>query len=214
MEPIFLTASILILLFSVIVHEVMHGYVALRFGDHTAERMGRLTLNPLPHIDPIGTIALPALILLPALLSGTPPGPFLAWAKPVPVNPLNFSNLRKGELLVSAAGILSNFGLSIIAAFLFHALSTIPNMPFVVLDVLRFAVIINLYLGLFNLMPIPPLDGSKVLMSQLPLKLAIEYQKLEQYGFLILIFLIFIFPGPIFFILNSLVRLFSSLLGL
>ncbi len=213
MQPEFLVFSIIILLFSVIVHEVMHGYVALRFGDHTAQRQGRLTLNPLPHIDPIGTILLPALILLPAMITGTPPGPFLAWAKPVPVNPLNFTNLRKGELLVSGAGILANFGLSIVAAVLFHALGTLPGMPFAVLDVLRFAVLINLYLAIFNLMPIPPLDGSKVLMSQLPLKLAIEYQKLERYGFLILIFLIFIFPEPIFFILGTLVRFLSSLLG-
>lgn len=213
-QPEFLALSIIILLFSVIVHEVMHGLVARKFGDLTAERAGRLTLNPLPHIDPVGTILLPALILIPAFLSGTPPGPLLAWAKPVPVNPLNFTNLRKGELFVSAAGILSNFGLAIGAALLFHLLDAIPYVfPTLVGSLLHYTVVINLYLGIFNLFPIPPLDGSKILLSQLPYNLAKEYQKLERYGFLLLIFLIFIFPTPLFLLLNFFVKLFSSLLG-
>src|SRR3990167_900944 len=106
--PEFFALSIIVLLFSVIIHEVMHGWVALKFGDHTAERAGRLTLNPIPHIDLFGTILLP-------ILAYWSSGIIFGWAKPVPVNPLNFSNLRKGELLVSAAGILANFGLVIVA---------------------------------------------------------------------------------------------------
>ncbi|TSC63305.1 MAG: hypothetical protein G01um101493_455 [Microgenomates group bacterium Gr01-1014_93] len=176
MNPEFLALSIVILLFSVIVHEVMHGVVALKFGDHTAEKAGRLTLNPIPHIDMFGTILLPALLIF----TGSPI--LFGWAKPVPVNPLNFSNLRKGELFVSAAGILANFSLAIMAALMFHILNALPqSFPALLGGLLRFAATINLVLGVFNLFPIPPLDGSKILLSQLPYKMAIEYQKLEKY---------------------------------
>src|SRR3990167_1242335 len=162
MIPEFLALSIVILLFSVIVHEVMHGVVAKKFGDHTAERAGRLTLNPLPHIDPVGTILLPGLLIL----TGSPI--LFGWAKPVPVNPLNFSNLRRGEFLVSAAGILANFGLAVAAALIYHFLNALPQtFPALLGALLKFTVTINLVLGIFNLFPIPPLDGSKVLLSQL-----------------------------------------------
>ena len=214
MAPEFLALSIIILLFSVIVHEVMHGYVALKFGDRTAQSRGRLTLNPLPHIDPFGTILLPALILIPAFFTGTPAGPLLAWAKPVPVNPLNFSNIRKGELFVSAAGVLANFALATLCALIFHILNSLPVVfPELLGGLLLFGVRINLFLGVFNLLPIPPLDGSKVLLSQLPYNLAKQYQKLERYGFLLLLFLIFIFPAPLFLLLNFLVGLFTKLMG-
>jgi Zn-dependent protease len=184
MQPEFLALSIVVLLFSVIVHEVMHGVVALKFGDTTAQRAGRLTLNPIPHIDLFGTILLPLILVV----SGSPI--LFGWAKPVPVNPLNFSNLRRGELLVSAAGILSNYGLAIIAAVIYHLLNALPqSFPFLVGELLHFTVLINLVLGTFNLFPIPPLDGSKILLSQLPYNLAKEYQKLDRYGFLILVIL-------------------------
>lgn len=203
--------SIIILLFSVIVHEVMHGLVALKFGDHTAQKMGRLTLNPLPHIDLFGTILLPALLIF----TGSPI--LFGWAKPVPVNPLNFSNLRRGELMVSAAGILSNFGLAIAAALLFHILDAVPFIfPALIGSLLRYSVIINLVLGIFNLFPIPPLDGSKILLSQLPYNLARSYQKLERFGILILlIFMMIPFGNSSLLqtILGSLVGLFSNLLG-
>lgn len=178
----FFAISIIVLLFSVIVHEVMHGLVALKFGDHTAENAGRLTLNPIPHIDPFGTILLPALLMF----TGSPI--LLGWAKPVPVNPLNFSNIRKGELFVSAAGILSNFGIAIAAALIYHLLNALPQQfPIIVGAILQFTIKINLVLGVFNLFPIPPLDGSKILLSQLPYNLARQYEKLNQYGFLILL---------------------------
>ena len=212
--PEVFASSIIILLFSVIIHEVMHGYAALKFGDRTAQKMGRLTLNPLPHIDPIGTILLPALILIPAILTGSAPGPLIAWAKPVPVNPLNFTNIRKGELFVSAAGILANFALATLFAILFHILDALPIVfPGSIGNILTFGVHINLLLGVFNLLPIPPLDGSKVLLSQLPYNLAKEYQKLERYGFLLLILFIFIFPAPLFLIINFLVGILSKILG-
>ncbi len=209
----FFALSIIILLFSVILHEVMHGYVALRFGDSTAQRAGRLTLNPIPHIDPIGTILLPGIVLISALLTGSSPGPLLAWAKPVPVNPLNFSSIRKGELFVSAAGVMANFSLAIICALLLRISDTLLfTFPALIDNLLYQGVRINLFLGIFNLLPIPPLDGSKMLMSQLPYGVTRRYQSIEPYGFFILIVLIFIFPTPLFFVLNFLVRFFTKLL--
>lgn len=211
MQPEFLALSIVILLFSVIVHEVMHGVLARKFGDHTAENAGRLTLNPIPHIDPIGTILLPAILIF----TGSPI--LFGWAKPVPVNPLNFSNLRRGELFVSAAGILANFSLAIAAALIYHILNALPqSFPALLGGLLRFTVSINLVLGVFNLFPIPPLDGSKVLLSQLPYKLVREYQKLERYGFLILIILLMVPFGHsslLQSVLEFFVNILSSLLG-
>ncbi|MBI2086394.1 site-2 protease family protein [Candidatus Daviesbacteria bacterium] len=209
--PEFFALSIIILLFSVIIHEVMHGVIALKYGDHTAENAGRLTLNPIPHIDLFGTILLPALLIF----TGSPI--LFGWAKPVPVNPLNFSNIRKGELMVAAAGILANFSLAIIAALIFHTLNAMPQtFPALVGSLLRFTVLINLVLGIFNLFPIPPLDGSKILLSQLPLNLARSYQKLEPYGILILLVFMMIPFGKsslLQTILGALVGLFSSILG-
>ncbi|OGE44333.1 hypothetical protein A3B45_03575 [Candidatus Daviesbacteria bacterium RIFCSPLOWO2_01_FULL_39_12] len=211
MIPEFLALSIVILLFSVIVHEVMHGVVAKKFGDHTAERAGRLTLNPLPHIDPVGTILLPGLLIL----TGSPI--LFGWAKPVPVNPLNFSNLRRGEFLVSAAGILANFGLAVAAALIYHFLNALPQtFPALLGALLKFTVTINLVLGIFNLFPIPPLDGSKVLLSQLPYNLAKQYQKLEPYGIVILLILLMVPFGQSSLlqgVLGFFVRFFSGILG-
>ncbi len=179
--------------------------VAKYFGDHTAEYAGRLTLNPIPHIDLIGTILIPGLLLL------TGSGMLFGWAKPVPVNPLNFSNLRKGELFVSAAGILANFSLAVIAAILFHILNTFSATPVLILELLGYAVRINLILGVFNLFPIPPLDGSKVLLSQLPYNAARRYQELERYGFLIIIILLS--TGILSSFLNFFVGILSKILG-
>lgn len=188
MSAEYLTISILIMLFSVIVHEVMHGVAALYFGDRTAERAGRLTLNPIPHIDPIGTILLPGLLLL----SGSPV--LFGWAKPVPVNPLHFSNLRLGELVVSAAGILSNFALAIVGALLYHFAVNFYPVPLLI-QIAYFMVNINLLLGVFNLIPIPPLDGSKILMSQLSYNAAREFSRIEPYGFFLIMALSFIQLG-------------------
>lgn len=207
--PQIIAFQLVILLFSVVVHEVMHGLVALKFGDHTAERAGRLTLNPIPHIDPIGTLLVPAMLFIIPAITGVRPGFFIGWAKPVPVNPLHFTDIRKGELMVSLAGALSNLGLAIIAAVLFRLVASFsPN--YLIMQVLEFAVSINLMLGIFNLLPIPPLDGSKVLLSQLPYKAAREFERLSQYGFIILIALLYF--GVIGVILNLIVTPLQNLL--
>lgn len=212
--PEFFALSIVILLFSVIIHEVMHGVVALKFGDHTAEKAGRLTLNPIPHIDLFGTILLPALLIIPPLLVGAPPGFIIGWAKPVPVNPLNFSNIKRGELFVSAAGILANFGLAIIATIIYHILNALPQtFPATVGNLLSFTILINLVLGIFNLLPIPPLDGSKILMSQLPYNLAKRYEKIESYGFLILLILLVSGALGFVFVLARLIATFLLTFG-
>ncbi len=178
MDLMITAISLILLLFSVIIHEIMHGVAALWFGDTTAEREGRLTLNPLAHIDPIGTILLP----LVGFLTG---GVIFGWAKPVPVNPLYFSNIRLGELVVSLAGVVSNLFIAVVAAVLIH---TTGDMWFPWWStILSFLLHINLVLAVFNMIPIPPLDGSKVLMVFLPPHLAREYARIEQYGFIILL---------------------------
>ncbi len=205
--PEFFALSIIILLFSVILHEVMHGLVALYFGDHTAERAGRLTLNPLPHIDPIGTILMPAIFIILPLLTGIRPGIFLAWAKPVPVNPLNFSDIKRGELLVSLAGVGANFGLSLIGAVLYH----LTGPASLIGNIAQFMVGINLLLGIFNLLPIPPLDGSNALMALMPYNATRTYEQLSRYGILILLLLLY--SGFLGLIVNLIILPLHHLLG-
>jgi Zn-dependent protease len=170
-----------VLLFSVIVHEVAHGYVALRNGDPTAKMLGRLTLNPVPHIDPVGTILLPALLLM----SGA--GIIFGWAKPVPVNPLNFRNYRWGEISVSAAGPLSNLALAVLFSYLLQ----LAPMNLGLTQMALWGVKINIFLALFNLIPIPPLDGSHIVSTLLPRDLARMYAYLEPVGFILILVLFY-----------------------
>jgi Zn-dependent protease len=172
---------LVVLFFSVIIHEVAHGYIALLNGDPTAKLSGRLTLNPVPHIDPVGTILVPAIMLL----SGS--GILFGWAKPVPVNPRNFRNYMTGELSVSAAGPLSNFVLAFVFAQLFPWAGS--NQGFAYLCIL--GVRINLILMLFNLIPIPPLDGSHVVKPLLPRSLQQLYAQLEPVGFILILLLLY-----------------------
>jgi Zn-dependent protease len=172
---------LLVLFFSVIIHEIAHGYIALLNGDPTAKLYGRLTLNPLPHIDPVGTI------LVPALLFFSHSGILFGWAKPVPVNPMNFRNFRTGEFSVSAAGPLSNFFLAIVFAQLSRWAGN--NQGFFLLCYA--GVYINLILMLFNLIPIPPLDGSKVIMPLLPRAMQQLYAQLEPVGFILILLLLY-----------------------
>ncbi len=171
----------LVFLFSVIIHEVAHGYVALRNGDPTAKIMGRLTLNPVPHIDPVGSILLPGLLLL------SHSGILFGWARPVPVNPLNYRDYRWGEISVSAAGPLSNLALATLFAFLLRS-----ELGGVGLETLAsYGVSINIFLALFNLIPIPPLDGSHILAMVLPPNLLRLYRHLDQVGFVLILILFY-----------------------
>lgn len=211
MDPTFLAGAIVILLFSIILHEVMHGWVAKQFGDHTADHAGRLTLNPIPHIDPVGSILLPAVLILANA------GFIIGWAKPVPVNPLNFKDIKKGELLVSLGGVAANFVLALLAALIFHLLISSVGFRNPVIDLLRFTFTMNMVLAVFNLLPIPPLDGSKVLMALLPYKYAREYEKLTPYGMILLLLLWFIPVGGstlLSYILLGSILLTSSFLGI
>ncbi|MEK7607914.1 MAG: site-2 protease family protein [Patescibacteria group bacterium] len=180
--------SLIVLLFSVVIHEVSHGYAALFLGDRTAEYEGRLTLNPIKHIDLVGTIILPAISL-------SLPGSFLfGWAKPVPYNPYNLRNQRWGEAMVAAAGPLSNILLALIFG-LFIRFYIIPaGMLFEAVSVIcQVIVAVNITLAIFNLIPIPPLDGSKILTSILPRSFIRIRQSIERIGFLgVIIFLLFL----------------------
>jgi Zn-dependent protease len=179
----FFIFQLIVLLFSVVVHEVAHGLMALRLGDHTARLAGRLTLNPLKHIDPIGSV------ILPLLLALIPGGVVFGWAKPVPYNPYNLKDPRKGGALVAAAGPLTNISIALIFAALFRFGGAFLSAQSI--ELLATVVLINIALAVFNLIPIPPLDGSKILFGFLPRSTDAFQGVLERYGFIILIILIF-----------------------
>ncbi len=159
---------------SVVVHEVSHGYVADILGDGTARFSGRLTLNPLKHLDPIGSFLIPVLSYFSA-------GFLFGWAKPVPYNPYNLKNQRWGELMVAAAGPLSNFLIAIVFGLIIRFSSELGINSVAFLSLSASIVFLNIILGVFNLVPIPPLDGSKVLFSILPVKLGYIQENLERY---------------------------------
>jgi len=177
-------------MFAIIAHEVMHGVVALRLGDDTARRAGRLTLNPISHIDLFGTIILPFGLYLFGL-------PVIGYAKPVPVDFRVLRGGRTGMLKVAAAGPLTNFALAIVSglllravpAFLHGSLATTVVVPLA--RMLQASVIVNIELGVFNLFPVLPLDGGRVLFSVLPIRAARAYAQTERYGFLILLVLLY-----------------------
>jgi len=191
--------SLVILLFSVIIHELSHGYVAYSLGDPTAKYEGRLTLNPLKHLDPFGSVILPLLLFIAG-------SPFLfGWAKPVPINPYNFSDKKYGEIKVSIAGPASNFALAIFFGLILRFVPSeiiFANQGIAI--ALSYIVAINIWLAVFNLIPIPPLDGSWILFSFLPLSMQNVKNFLRQYGIVILVLLI-LFGGTAWSIITGII---------
>jgi Zn-dependent protease len=185
-------------IFSVSFHEFGHAWVSYKFGDDTAYRLGRVTLNPIPHIDPIGTLLLP---FIGFVISFTSAGnfPLIAWGKPTPVNPLKWRNKDTANVCVSLAGIVINLMIAVTAAIVLKVLAsqqvlTLDNvnsgLPEIFYNFLMSLIYMNVGLAIFNLLPFPPLDGSKVLQTFLPRSFEPIFNILETYGFLILLVLI------------------------
>jgi Zn-dependent protease len=195
---------IVVLIMSVVVHEVAHGYTAYLLGDNTAKNSGRLTLNPLKHLDLFGSV------ILPLLLVFMNAGFVIGWAKPVPYNPNNLRDIKKGTFLVSIAGILANLTIAIFFGLVIRFAPSLigTSLPSSFYDITKIIVLLNLVLALFNLIPIPPLDGSKILFSFLPAKYRNIENLLEKWGmFLLLLFIIFIWVkvAPIIYIVFHLI---------
>ena len=194
--------SLIVLLFSIITHEIAHGSVAYQLGDPTAKYAGRLTLNPLKHLDPFGSVILPILLLIFTLGQG----PIFGWAKPVPINPYNFRDQKWGTLKVAIAGPAMNFLIAIVFSLMIRFL-TLPQNFSILFGIVA---IYNFAWGIFNLVPIPPLDGSHILFRFLPERFSEIRFFLQQYGLFILIFFIFMGLKWVFFGAMSLYSLFSN----
>jgi Zn-dependent protease len=200
-----------VLLFSIVVHEVAHAWQARREGDDTAEKLGRITLNPIRHVDPFGSVLLPLLLYF-----GNAPFLF-GWAKPVPVNPANYRNYRWGDIRVSMAGIVSNLCLAVLFTLVAAVVAAVGPLPggtpamigSVISEAAIYGIFINLILAFFNLIPIPPLDGSHVLYHVLPRPAAEIYTRFSRFGIVVVFLLMFFLPGA-FRVLLSPVFLFMD----
>lgn len=192
-------------LFAITVHEVAHGWVANRYGDPTARMMGRLTLNPVKHIDPIGTILVPGLMLIMG-------GIIFGWAKPVPVNQENLRDPRKHMMLVAVAGPGANLLMAIGWVFVvwlgFSVASVNQAMGIGIAAMGQAGIIINVVLMVLNMLPVPPLDGSRVVSGLLPPKMAWQYNQIEPYGLIIV--LVLLVTGILFSVLRPIIGLFAT----
>jgi len=192
MEAFTLLIVIVIFLFSVVIHEVAHGAVAFYLGDPTAKLAGRLTLNPINHLDLFGSIIVPGFLILTSLISGG--GIIFGWAKPVPINPYNFRDQRYGSAKVGIAGPAANLTIALFFGLLIRFLPFGTSLFYQnLISVFAFIVWVNLLLAVFNLLPIPPLDGSHILFAFLPLSMENLKIFLSQYGLFILLLIIFFF---------------------
>lgn len=214
MELIFGLVTLIILIFSAILHEIAHGFVAERFGDPTARLAGRLTLNPKKHIDPFMSILLP----LALMLSGS--SVIFGAAKPVPIDPFNLKEGRKDIALVALSGPLTNIILAILASVVVHVLNAFLPPTNIALSLLHWFILsiahLNLLLAIFNLLPIPPLDGSKVFALLLPKDLANAYLSLSSIGFILILFLLMFHTGPFSLgsVIGNLLNFSEKLLGI
>ncbi len=207
--------SLFVVFFAITIHEASHGWAALKMGDPTAHQMGRITLNPIRHIDPIGTILFPLMLII----MGLPP---FGWAKPVPVNPLNLKDPRRDNLIISLAGPASNISVAVVAFILIKILMNlnpslfyargggISSMLSPLITLVYYTILINVILAFFNLIPIPPLDGSGIVMGLISEEAAEKYDQIRPYGFLILILLIM--TGVINRMLGVILRIMNSLI--
>jgi Zn-dependent protease len=185
-------------------HEAAHGYVAYRLGDSTAYEQGRVSFNPLRHIDPFGTVVLPLLLFITS-------GWILGWAKPVPVNPSRLNSPRRDMILVAAAGPGINLALALVSGALLSAIGGTAAEPEFLRRLLTFSIYFNVLIGVFNLIPIPPLDGGRIAVGLLPGSLAYPLQRLEPYGMWIVIGVLLIVP-LVSYQLGSEINLFASLI--
>ncbi|MDP2695648.1 MAG: site-2 protease family protein [bacterium] len=208
MSILLIVPVLVILVFSAVFHEVAHGWMALRFGDSTARDYGRLTLNPIPHIDPMLTIFLPMMLMLLGM-------PIIGGAKPVPVDYQNLHPFRSGVFWVGAAGILTNFIIVAVVGIMLRLLMAFDMAADITIVILSLIIWINCILGLFNLLPMPPLDGSKMLFSALGLsydqQVAIEMN--SRYFLIGLIVLVVFMPGSLSFLFASIDFLFQLAAG-
>jgi Zn-dependent protease len=196
-----LIVALLILIFSLSVHEAAHAWSASRLGDDTAKRLGRVSLNPIVHTDPIGTLLLPIL----AMISNAP---IIGWAKPTPVNTRNLRHPRRDHILVTAAGPVSNLMIAVVAAL---ALRLIPMGAGPASMIATQALLLNVLLAVFNMLPIPPLDGGQIMMALLPAAISVRLRFLYEYGFLILMALLLTgvlgsLIGPPYYVILSWLR--------
>jgi Zn-dependent protease len=180
---------------AITLHEAAHGYAALAMGDDTARKAGRLSLNPLAHIDRVGTILLPGFLLIFQLLSFGRVMFMFGWAKPVPVAAWRFRHPRQGMMVVAAAGPAMNFFLAWLAAVLAYGLAYLPDgVADLATQLLEDFILVNLVLGLFNLLPIPPLDGGRIMVGLLPARLAQIWARLERLGIILVLLVVFLLP--------------------